>query len=434
VSAALNSALEHELKGLNEVIARTSQDAQAKKEAADKIVAEYRDKGVNPLVDNDAAAKVEAAYMEADTAKEHLAEFTRRRDKAMGRFVESAPLNTVRQAARFIETITGAQGFAEYAEAAQGGGRLHPLSIEGVVSRDGLLAGLRAGSGIFAAGADGDSLIPIDQRLTPPLGIPTRKVRLLDLIDIAGTDSDTVRYGKQSVQTSAAAAKARPQAGVGVAYDQATYTWTTQDVSVRDIGHYAKAPRANLADVAALQSLIEGELSRDVLLKVESLAYAGGGTGQDYTGIEKSVNDGGYFITRDTTNERRLIALHRAVTAVRLSLYDEPTAVLIHPTDLHEMIAEESTSGGFLLAATSLAQEQPTLWGLPIVATPLVTVNEPIVGDYKGATLWVRSGVSVRISDSNEADFIERLITILAEFMGAFAVKRPYAFCGVKSF
>jgi HK97 family phage major capsid protein len=437
MSAALSGALEHELKGLNEEIARVGLAAQAKQEAAEKLVAEIREAGINPLLDDDASSKVDAAYMEADNLKTRLTVLNQRRDRTMGNYAEAAPLKTSGQVARFIETITGADGFAEYAQQALGGGRLPSFSVEGVVDRDSLLAHLRAGApgGIFAAGADGAGLIPIDQRLTPPVGIPRRKVRLLDLITIDGTDSNVVEYGKQTVQTSAAASKAVPTAGTGVAYDQATYTWSNQSVNVRDIGHYAKAPRANLSDQSALQGLIEGELSSDVLLKAESLAYSGGGTGVDFQGIETAVNADSKFITRDTTNERRLIALHRAVTAVRLSLYDEPNGVTIHPTDLHEMISEESTSGGFLMAATSLAAEQPSVWGLNVVATALTTLNEPIVGDFKrGATLWVREGISVRISDSNEDDFIKRMITVLAEFRGAFAVKRTYAFCGVKEF
>lgn len=444
MSPTLNSALEHELKGLNEEIARVSLDAQAKHEAAQKFVAEQRAAGVNVLVDDSVAEKAEAMFLEADNLKERISELGRRRQASMGRFSNVVPLDESfldgMSENAVIAALKAMPDYDRVASAAMGGSALGNFDVGQVADRKKVINALRSGgrglfaSGMYAAGADGDALIPIDQRLSPPLEILTRKIRLLDLITIGATDSDTVRYGKQSVRTSAAATKAVGQAGVGVAYDQGTYTWTSADVSVRSIGHYAKAPRENLADVAALQTLIESQLSEDVLLQAESLCYSGAGTGTDFSGIKTEALNASAYITRDETNERRLSALHRAVTAVRLAFL-EPNAIWIHPTDLHNTIVEQSSSGGFLLAAASLAQEQPVLWGIPVVASALATLGEPTVGNFKaGATLWVREGASVRISDSNEDDFIKRMITVLAEFRGGFAVQRPTAFSRIKNF
>lgn len=441
MSAALSGALEHELKGLNDEIARVSNDARAAKAQADALVTEYREAGVNPLVDDEAAKKVEAAYQTADNLKERISDLNRRRAGAMGQFSNVVPIREAAKSHAIIEALQSLPGFDRLAEAAKGNGNLGTFDVGSISDRAQVMSALRNGgsglfgqSGMYAAGADGDALIPIDQRLTPPLEILTRKVRLLDLITVGATDSDTVRYGKQTVRTSAAASAAVGQAGVGVAYNQGTYTWANSDVSVRSIGSYAKAPRENLADVAALQTLIEGQLTGDTLLAAESLIYSGAGTGTDFSGIKTEALAASAYITRDETNERRISALHRAITAVRLAFL-EPNAIWIHPTDLHNALVEESTSGGFLLYAASLAQEQPTLWGVPLVASALATLGEPTVGAFKeGATLWVREGVSVRISDSNEDDFIKRMIAILAEFRGGFAVQRPTAFCRVKNF
>lgn len=434
MSAVLSGALEHELKGLNDEIARVSNDAQAKKAQADALVTEYREAGINPLVDNDAAAKVEAAYLEADNLKNVLTELNRRRSTSLGQFAETVAPMIGGISRSVISRITEAAGFAEYAELAKGGGNMPTFSVDGVVDRDTLVANIQSGRGIFAAGADGASLIPIDQRLTPPVEILARQVRLLDLITVGATDSDLVRYGVQSVRTPAAAATAVGVAGVGTAYSQATYTWTTADVSVRSIGHYAKAPRENLADQGALQTLIEGQLSEDVLLAAETQIYSGDGTGQNFTGIKTAALAGTDYITRDETNERRISALHRAAVAVRLA-FMEPSAIWIHPTDYHNLLVEQSSSGGFLLESASLAQTQPVLWGLPVVQSALATLGEPTVGAFKqGATLWVREGVSVRIAEQNEDDFIKRMVAILAEFRGGFAVQRANAFSRIKNF
>lgn len=436
--SALASALEHELKGLNDEIARVSNEAQAKREEADNLVSEYRTKGVNVLVDEDAASAVEKAYLAADEPKNRLAVLNERRKQAMGGFSAAVPAPTVGGPQTIAERIRAAAGYEQAAQIALGAGQIGPLDLGQINDRDALIRSLRAGAsggGIFAAGADGSALAPIDQRLYPPVEIPVRRIRLLDLIGIGATDTDLVRYSKQTTRTDGAAPTAVGTGDSGTAYPEASYVWTTADASVRSIGQYTKAPRENLADVAALQTLIENQLATGVLLEAERQVFKGDGTGINFTGIKTQATSDGYTITRDTTNERRLIALHRAITTVRVNLFDEPDAIVISPSDYHDMIAEESTSGGFLMAAVSLAQEQPTLWGLPVVPTTLADDGEPWVGAFKScATLWVREGASIRMTDSNEDDFKKRLIAILAEFRGAFAVQQSRGFCGVLDF
>jgi len=436
MSAALSGALEHELKGLNEEIASVGASAQAKKEAADAKVAEYRAAGVNPLVDNDAAAVVEASYLDADNDKTRLSVLVARRAQALGRFADTVPTVQKGSGGSLVERLISGTGLSREQLAHYGDiGISGSLPAVEMTDRDTLKYMLQNGGGIFAVGGDGASLIPIDQRLYPPVELPVRRLRLLDLVSVGGTDSDLVRYGKQTVRTDAAAIKAVGTAGVGVAYDQATYTWTTADASVRSIGQYAKAPRENLADVAGLQTLIEGQLSAGVLLEAERQIALGDGTGINFEGIYPAALAGGYTIDADNTNDRSIGTIHKAITSVRLSLFGEPDAIVMHPSDYETMLLQESTSGGFLLSNLALAQEQPTIFGLPVVVTPLATQHSPIVGNFKqGATLWVRAGASVRISDSNEDDFIKRMITVLAEFRAAFAVQRAFAFCSVTTF
>jgi HK97 family phage major capsid protein len=435
MSAVLSGALEHELKGLNEAISAQEQVAQSAEKAHLANLDSWREKDVNPYVDDAAAASITETGNKKDAEAHRLEILRARQQGAMGKFVQTVPAREAAKSNAIVEAMLSMPGFDRIASAALGNGNIGTFDVGEISSREQVKAALQAGGeGLFAAGGDGAALIAIDQRLTPPLEILTRRVRLLDLITVDATDSDVVRYGKQTVRTSAAAAKAVGTAGVGVAYDQATYTWTNADVSVRSIGHYAKAPRENLADVPVLQGLIEGQLADDVLLQTESLVYSGDGTGQNFSGIKTEALAGSDFIVRDETNERRLSALHRAATAVRLA-FMEPTAIWMHPTDYHNTLVEESTSGGFLLSASALASAQPTLWGLPVVQSSLATLGEPTVGDFKsGATLWVREGISVRISDSNEDDFIKRMIAILAEYRGAFAVKRPAAFSRIKNY
>ncbi len=431
--SGLASALEHELKGLNDTIAKAEAEASTHKQAADSLVAEMKAEGVNPLTDTEAFEKIQAAYLPADTAAQTASELRQRRDWMLGEHADIAggvPANTDRKPGRtFADAIREHPNYEYARSVADSRVKFGNIEVK-AGSREQIKARVEAGLPILAAGADASDIIPIDQRLYPPVQIPVRQIRLLDLITIGATDSDLVRWSKQTVRTDAAAAVA-----LKTASPQSTYTWVKQDSPVQTITHFAKAPRENLADLAQLQTLIESQLGYGLQLKVESEVASGDGTGENFLGIYADTDVEANAITRDTTNERRLMALHRGITKVRLTLFDEPTAIGIHPTDYHEMLTEESSAGGFLMTVVANAMESRTLFGLPAVVSTIFPENTPLVGNYKqGATMWLREGGSIRISDSNEDDFLTRQLAILAELRAAFAVQQPLAFCPVKDF
>jgi HK97 family phage major capsid protein len=434
--SALSSALENELKGLNDQISKAETEASTHKETADKLVAEMRESGVNPLTDKDAFDKVQAAYLPGDTAAQTATELRSRRDWVLSQHADITPkidpnvLNGNRRRQSVVERMQGMPEYERAAKLATSNAQFGTLPDVEFASREELRTRMTAGLPIMAAGADASDIVPIDQRLYPPVAIPVRQVRLLDLITVGATDTDLVRWSKQTVRTDAAAAVA-----IKTAAAQSTYTWVKQDTPVVTIAHFAKAPRENLADIAQLQTLIESQLSYGLQLKVESEVASGDGTGENFTGIYSDSDTDAFSIVRDTTNERRLMALHRGLTAVRLNLFDEPTAIGIHPTDYHEMLTEESSAGGFLMTVVANAMESRSLFGLPTVVSTIFPQNTPLVGNYKvGATMWLREGGSIRISDSNEDDFLTRQLAVLAELRAGFAVQQPRAFCKVKQF
>ena len=69
-----------------------------------------------------------------------------------------------------------------------------------------------------------------------------------------------------------------------------------------------------------------------------------------------------------------------------------------------------------------------SIWGLRITSNRAVPQATPLVGDSSGATLLMRQGVNVKTSDSDQDDFINNRVTILAECRAAFPVWRPSAF------
>lgn len=434
--ATATHALEQELRELNEQVALLDTEASQKHAAAEKVVEEYRSKGINPLTDAEAFEVVDEAYKASDAIKEQASVLRQRAEQMLGRLGDFQPKN-VRQARSHGNMMTLAERIMatpqyqalKASNVFEGqGGHVELPGIE-VIDRDSTLAAIKAGIPIMqAATADAADLIPLDQRLYPPVAIPVRQIRLLDLITVGATDSDMVRFVKETTRTDAAAGTAK-----GTAYSEASYAYDDVDVTVRDIGHFTPAHRSQMADAGQLQALLEGRLSYGVELKVESQVASGGGTGEDFEGIYTNSDVDANAIQRDTTNESRLAALHRGITAVRLSAFiDDITAIGLHPTDYHEIVVEVDDNGQFLLGPAAQSSSK-TIWGYPVAVSSVFTLGSGLVGDYKmGATLWLRAGVTVRASDSHSTFFTERRVALLAETRAAFAVQQPEAFCPVE--
>lgn len=286
---------------------------------------------------------------------------------------------------------------------------------------------LRGGPMAVAVSTDLDAGIPLDERLFPTLEILTRRIRLLDLVTVGATTSDTVVYTQQTTRSQEAA-----ETDLGVAYPESDFDFEQVTANVRDIGHFTTAHRSQIADAGQFDTVVRRQLQEDVLLRLESQIYAGTGVGVNLKGITAF---GIGSVTRDTTNETRIDCIHRAITTVRLA-YREPNAVVVHPNDYQDIVFEKDQSDRHMLSAPGQFPSpgfapMMTVWGLPLVVSPVATEGTGLLGYWPDATLWVRSGVALSVSDSHSDYFTKRQVAILAEMRGAFSVQRLGSFCKV---
>lgn len=314
-----------------------------------------------------------------------------------------------------------------------GNAMVGPTPAVEAVSKDALMFRLEAGLPIFAAAApaDLDAGIPLDERLFPTVETLRRQIRLIDLVTVGSTESDTVVYTRQTVRTANAA-----ETDLGTAYSESLFDFEQVEAFVRDIGHYTTMHRSNIADAGQFDTLVRRQLAEDVMLRLESQMYAGNGAGVNLAGI----TDDAYTIQevdRDTTNETRIDATHRGITKVRLA-FREPDAIVVHPNDYQDILFEKDENERHLLvpAGFTSAAVRPvqTLWGLPLIPTPVATEGTGLLGYWPDATLWIRSGVALSASDSHEDYFTKRQVAVLAEMRAAFSVQRPDAFCALNFF
>lgn len=425
--ASSTLGLEQELRELSSRISDIDKEAAEKTEAAEKIVADYREKGVNPLMDKDAFGIVDAAYKEADGLKDESNELRERAQTVMerlGKTSESAKKRT-RLAQAPVDVLMSTPEYHRLKETdsfVSAGARIELPGVE-IASREQVIRSFRTGGNLFAATADVGDMVDEDQRRYPPIPIPVRQVRIPDLITMSTTDSDLVKFVRETLRTDAAA-----ETALGTAYSEASYAYEEDEAAVKDIGHFTPAHRSNLADRGQIQALLEGRLQNGVSRRFESQVVSGDGTGQNLTGILET--SGVPSIERNLTTESRLDFLHRAITAVRLSLFDEPDAIGLHPSDYHDCVIEKASTAGTYQLGGAGNQEVRSIWGFPAAVTSVFPEGTGLVGNYReGAVAWVRAGVSVRASDSHEDFFTRRMVALLAEMRAAFAVWQTQAWC-----
>lgn len=433
--STITETLELEVSELRQSIDTMKADQAAAKSLADELVASYKEKGVNPLTDEDAFAEVDAAVKQESelaarigAAKARLASVVNDwghpvaqniADQGGGHVTASgSPSVPMSPAARFIAS-------GVYAELAakgmlDGNSRLGDTGKVEVASRDEVM-----GAWLAADPIDGSPLVPSDRRLSNPIPLPERQVRVLDLITVGSTDSDSVEYAYQSLNTQNAAPTVDTGAGTAPKSD---YEWLTATATVRWIPHWVTAVKSQLADQAQLKTLLDGGLVNGCRLAVESQVLAGDGTGVNFTGIVNAAGITTAAKLTDTVPD----ALHKAITRVRISLEDDITAIGVHPNDYERFSLEKDSAGMYVNNQGPQMATPRMIWGYPAIVSTVFTEGTAVVGNYRrGATLWNRSGIMVSATDQHADYFVKNLVAVKAETRAAFAVTQPKAFSTV---
>lgn len=246
--------------------------------------------------------------------------------------------------------------------------------------------------------------------------LAARPVVLLDLMSVATTDSSSVDYVQQTARTDAAAGTA-----YGTPLPEHSLTLINVNVPVVRIGAWTPATEAQLMDQGGLQDLINSDLMGDFNRYVEAQALNGTG-GAGFTGILQTSG----IATQARGADTWLDAVHKGITQIRLA-FGEPDAVGLHPTDLQSLTLQKDAQGNYLFKIG----EPASIWGLRPVATPVFTQGTGLLGVWKWATLWTRTGVSVLASNEYSTYFLTGQVAIKAEGRAGFLCKRPSFFCSL---
>lgn len=268
-----------------------------------------------------------------------------------------------------------------------------------------------------AAGSVGDAIN--QTRMPGIMPLPQRRLTVRDLISPGRMDGNTLEYVKETGFTNSAAPVAE-----GSSKPESDIKLELYTTSAKVIAHWMKASKQVLSDVSQLRSIIDQRLLYGLAYVEEAQLLSGDGTGQNLLGI---IPQATAYAAPIALADLNIIDVLR-LSMLQAALAEYPaTGHVMNPIDWASIETLKDGEGRYIIGNPQ-GTAQPTLWGLPVVATQAMTVRKFLTGAFKlGAQLFDRWDARVETGFVND-DFIKNLVTILAEERLALAVYRPEAF------
>lgn len=257
---------------------------------------------------------------------------------------------------------------------------------------------------------------------------PLRRVSVMELYPKYTTITDTIKYMKETTHTNAAAEVAE----AGAVGDSALALTETSD-EVEKVTVWIPVTDEQLEDVSGLSEYLNNRLTYMLQNRIDSQLLQGNGATPNLWGAANLASIQTQAKSTDPTPD----AIFKAMTKVRGTAagtgFAEPSAVVLHPNDWQD-IRLLRTADGIYIFGSPTEPGPERIWGVPVLVTSAKTENTGLVGDWTGyAALFMRRGITFKITDSHASYFIYGIQAIRADVRLAAVYFRDSAFCTVTS-
>lgn len=385
---------------------------------AEKAVADVKQFGTLSTEAKEAADK---ALSQMNGFAEQLKEFEQVVDRLKAAGYDRDQVKSLGQ--QFVES----EGFKKLANDEQSGQRGRAtLEVKGALPDLETKATITL-SEADAAGAAGAAVAPT--RLAGILALPQRRLTIRDLISPGQMSGNALQYVRQKGFTNNAGMVAE-----GARKPQSDIQLELVDTTAKVIAHFMKASRQVLDDAPMLQSMINSHLLYGLGFREEAQILYGDGTGQNLLGIIPQASDYDDAREADVLATREAGAAINQIDRIRLAMLQSvlaeypSTGIVLNPIDWAMIELLQDANSRYVIGQPQGSADM-RLWRLPVVETPAITAGTFLTGAFRlGAQLFDRWLARVQLATENEDDFVNNLVTILAEERIALAVYRPEAF------
>ncbi len=249
---------------------------------------------------------------------------------------------------------------------------------------------------------------------------PERTQHIRELLPMGSTDSNSIEFYRESAIEDNTA-----MVGEGQLKPASDFSMTAVRTEIKKLATSLTVSEEILDDMAALSSYISSRFTQKLLNLEDTQLLYGSGVGVNLQGLTTVASP--FTGAAMPANSNLFDLLRTIVTRAQVSYY-RPTAIVLHPNDVLTLSLLKDSEGRYLF------QNLMNGAGLSIAGTPIVesTVMLPgnfLVGDFaRGAQLFQRMGISVRVYDQH-LDFAQRnkVLFVIEERIGL-AIYRPEAF------
>lgn len=208
---------------------------------------------------------------------------------------------------------------------------------------------------------------------------------------------------------------------------QMSFTFEEVIAPVKKIPVYFKLSTEIVADASAFVSYMRAQAAEAIKDVEDTELLYGDNTSTHLQGIiplAATFDASGIKVT----NVQRIDILRLAVAQVRRAKF-RATAIMMHPDDVAALELTKDLNGDYLLP-TVLTGMLPMMVGrVQIIEVDAMNEGEFLVGAFdRGAQVFEREGLTIRIFDQNEDDAVKNLVTVVLEERLMQAVYRPASF------
>jgi hypothetical protein len=261
--------------------------------------------------------------------------------------------------------------------------------------------------------------VPVEQRIAGLNLIATRQLRLMDLFAKGAASSNIISWVYQANRDGAAGGTAE-----GDTKNQIDFDLVVASQAVVKRTAFIKISTEMLDDIDFIQSEINNELMRLLMLDIESTAYSGNGTAPNLNGIRTVATAfaaGTFAGTVDNANEADVLTV--AINQIAIANQEAPNAIMMHPSDITKLkLYKVSATDRRYIDRLIFIGNTLTLDGVPMIGSTLVTAGTYLVGNFNMSTMYQKNAVTINMGlDGN--DWTKNLRTIIAEWRGALVTK-----------
>jgi len=257
---------------------------------------------------------------------------------------------------------------------------------------------------------------------------PSNITNMLGIIPVGSTNSNVIRFVKESAYTDNAAATAE-----GSAPSDSEFQLTAEDAVVQKIASIMTISQEMLDDTPALSSYLSQRIPAKLNTVIDDQLIGGSGSSPNLKGL---LNGGTAFVTgasgafyQSIDNAQELDVLYVALNQLALANY-AANGILLNPTDFHKIALLKDTTNEYLRGNSIISADGfLRINGVPVFLNNKLAAGKFIVGDFaQGSQVWQNEGVKVDFGYEDSDNFSKYLVSVRGIARLAHSIYLPNAY------